>query len=230
MCVGGASFSCIDQKRVMVVLRAMFEILRDCAGRPRAVFFQAEDGIRDLTVTGSSDVCSSDLATSVPDWLRQQGIRALWAPLLVARSSGHVPRSSGALDSIVTLLDVGGFNLVAGDADPEGTDSVHARWEERDGVRRAWSDAVNPLQPTSVAWIPAFDPSDARWASGDSSRGPRGEAVPAPCAFDSTLWAGAFAPAYTALGRLAAEQRTLVIALGLDLRGARGGGGGLRSG
>src|SRR3972149_7543429 len=24
-------------------------------------FFQAEDGIRDLTVTGSSDVCSSDL-------------------------------------------------------------------------------------------------------------------------------------------------------------------------
>src|SRR2546430_7197738 len=25
-------------------------------------FFQAEDGIRDLTVTGSSDVCSSDLA------------------------------------------------------------------------------------------------------------------------------------------------------------------------
>ncbi len=163
-------------------------------------------------------------ATSVPDWLRQQGIRVLWAPLLVARSGGHVPRSSGALDSMVTLLDVGGFNLVAGDADPEGTDSVHARWEERDAVRRAWSDAANRLQPTSVAWIPAFDPSDARWASGDSSRGPRGEAVPAPCAFDSTLWAGAFAPAYTALGRLAAEQRTLVIALGLDLSGARGGG------
>src|SRR5256886_6157844 len=166
-------------------------------------------------------------ATSVPDWLRQQGIRALWAPLLVARSSGHVPRSSGALDSIVTLLDVGGFNLVAGDADPEGTDSVHARWEERDAVRRAWSDAVNRLQPTSVAWIPAFDPSDARWASGDSSRGPRGEAVPAPGAVDSTLWAGAFAPAHTAPRRPAPQPPPLVAPPGPDPRGARAGGGAL---
>jgi hypothetical protein len=163
-------------------------------------------------------------ATSLPDWLRQQGIRALWAPLLVTRGGGgQVPRSSAALDSMVALLDVGAFNLVAGDADPEGTDSVHARWEERDAVRRAWTDAANRLQPTSVAWIPVFDAYHARWAPGDSSRGPRGEAVPAPCAFDSTLWAAAFAPAYAALGRLAAEQRTLVIALGLDLTGARAG-------
>jgi len=163
-------------------------------------------------------------ATSLPDWLRQQGIRALWAPLLVTRGGGgRFPRSSAALDSMVALLDVGAFNLVAGDADPEGTDSVHARWEERDAVRRAWTDAVNRLQPTSVAWIPVFDASRARWTPGDSSRGPRGEPVPAPCAFDSTLWAAAFAPAYTALGRLAAEQRTLVIALGLDLTGVRAG-------
>src|SRR5205085_8772217 len=28
-------------------------------------FFQAEDGIRDLTVTGSSDVCSSDLCPNI---------------------------------------------------------------------------------------------------------------------------------------------------------------------
>src|ERR1017187_6132398 len=35
-------------------------------------FFQAEDGIRDTSVTGSSDVCSSDLGTILPsaiDWM-----------------------------------------------------------------------------------------------------------------------------------------------------------------
>jgi hypothetical protein len=166
-------------------------------------------------------------ATSVPDWLRQQGIRTLWAPLVVTRGTARVPRSSGALDSMVTLLDAGGFNLVAGDADPEGTDSVHARWEERDAVRRAWADAVNRLQPTSVAWIPVFDGSGARGGGGggggaaEPSRGPRGEALAVPCAFDSTLWAGALIPAFAALTRLAADQRTLVIALGLDLAGRR---------
>lgn len=160
-------------------------------------------------------------ATSVPDWLRQQGMRVLWAPLLATRDGRRLPRSPGALDSLVAFLDGGGFNLVAGDADPADADSVHARWEERDAVRRAWADAVNRLQPTSVAWIPAFGASDARWAAGDSSRGPRGEPLPAPCAFDSTLWAGSLTSAYATLGRLAADQRNLVIALGLDLWGER---------
>mgnify|MGYP002527832506 CR=1 FL=1 len=31
-------------------------------------FFQAEDGIRDSPVTGSSDVCSSDLGRAARDW------------------------------------------------------------------------------------------------------------------------------------------------------------------
>src|SRR5215208_7675990 len=39
-------------------------------------FFQAEDGIRDGHVTGSSDVCSSDLMNSVRDtvtkWAREE--------------------------------------------------------------------------------------------------------------------------------------------------------------
>ncbi len=156
-------------------------------------------------------------ATSIPDWLRQQGMRVLWVPLLETREGRPVPRPPGALDSLVAFLDAGGFNLVAGDANPEDADSLHARWEERDAVRRAWADAVNRLQPTSVAWIPAFDAAGARWASGDSSRGPRGEAFATPCAFDSTLWNGSLASAYAALGRLAADQRNLVIALGLDL-------------
>ena len=156
-------------------------------------------------------------ATNVPDWLRQQGLRVLWTPLLATRDQQRVPRPSATLDSLVTFLDVSGFNLLSGDAYPEGADSAHARWWERDAVRRAWSDAVNRLGPTSVAWIPAFDYAAARLPPADSSRGARGEALPAPCVLDTALWAGGFAPAATALGRLAGEQRTLVIALGFDL-------------
>jgi hypothetical protein len=60
----------------------------------------------------------------------------------------------------------------------------------------------------------------ARWTGSDSSRGPRGEALPSACALDSALWTTALAPAYDALIRLAAKERTLVVGLGLDLRGA----------
>src|SRR5207245_7443933 len=44
-------------------------------------FFQAEDGIRDATVTGGSDVCSSDL-------LRWQ--RAFWKPLPMSSASRNL--------------------------------------------------------------------------------------------------------------------------------------------
>src|SRR5207244_5776629 len=43
----------------------------------------------------------------------------------------------------------------------------------------------------------------------------------APCALDSTLWGEGLPSAFGALARLAAEQRTLVIALGLDVGTAR---------
>jgi hypothetical protein len=159
--------------------------------------------------------------TSVPEWLRQYGMRMLWLPLFATREGRRVPRSAASLDSLVALLDAGAFNLLAGDAGPESMDSVHVRWEERDAVRRAWAEAVKRLQPTSVAWIPMLDYGNARHAAADSSRGARGEALAAPCALDSTLWTEGLASAYAALGRLAAEQRPLVIALGLAVRGAR---------
>ncbi|PYO96342.1 MAG: hypothetical protein DMD60_10765 [Gemmatimonadetes bacterium] len=160
-------------------------------------------------------------ATSTPEWLRQQGMRVLWTPLFAIRDGRRTVRSGASLDSLVVLLDAGGFNLFAGDAGPESTDSLHVRWEERDAVRRAWADAVKRLQPTSVAWIPLLDYRNARHAPADSSRGARGEALPVPCALDSTLWAEGLPSAYGALGRLAVEQRTLVIALGLDVGGPR---------
>ncbi len=160
-------------------------------------------------------------ATSAPEWLRQQGMRVLWMPLFATRDGRRAVRSSASLDSLVALLDAGGFNLFAGDAGPESADSLHVRWEERDAVRRAWADAVKRLQPTSVAWIPLLDYRNVRHAAGDSSRGARGEGLPAPCALDSTLWTEGLPSAFGALGRLAAEQHTLVIALGLDLGGLR---------
>src|SRR5207248_2348058 len=141
---------------------------------------------------------------------------------LPARDGRHAVRPAASLDSLVTLLDVGGFNLLGGDADPAGADSVHARWEERDAVRRAWTAAVGRLEPTSVAWIPVLDYAHARRNPADSSRGARGEGLPVPCALDSALWAEGLAGAYAALGRLAAEQRTLVIGLGLDIDGPHG--------
>jgi hypothetical protein len=149
-------------------------------------------------------------------------MRVLWAPLVPSRDGHHVMRSGASLDSLVALLDVGGFNLVGGDADPEGADTLHVRWEERDALRRAWAAAVGRLEPTSVAWIPVLDYGNARRAPADSSRGARGEALAPPCALDSALWAEGLAAAYGALGRLAADQRTLVIALGLDVGSARG--------
>jgi hypothetical protein len=160
-------------------------------------------------------------ASSAPEWLRQQGMRVLWAPVFATRDGRRTLRSAASFDSLVALLDAGAFNFVAGDAGPESMDSVHVRWEERDAVRRAWADAVKRLQPTSVAWVPVLDFANARHSAADSSRGTRGEALAAPCAFDSTLWAEGLASAYAALGRLAAEQRTLVIVLGLDVAGAR---------
>ena len=158
-------------------------------------------------------------APNAPDWLRQQGIRALWTPLLPTRAGRHVTRAPAALDSLIRFLDSGGFNLLAGDADPEGADSLRTRWEERLAVRHAWSDAINRLEPTSVAWIPVLDHGDVRAPLADSSRGARGEALAAPCVFDTAYWAATLASGYTALGRLAADQRTLVIALGLDFGG-----------
>src|SRR5207253_11343559 len=130
-----------------------------------------------------------DRSTSMPDWWRQQGMRVLSAPLLPARDGRHVVRPGASLDSLVALLDVGGFNLLGGDADPSAMDSVHARWDERDAVRRAWAAAVGRLEPTSVAWIPVLDYAHARRNPADSSRGARGEGLAAPCALDSALWA-----------------------------------------
>jgi len=157
--------------------------------------------------------------TDLPSWIRQAGIRALWTPLLTTSL-----RDAVRLDSIVPWLDQAGINLFGGDARPEiVADSTHHRWDERDAVRRAWKQATNLLQPTSVAWIPAFDLASYRppvaWT--DSSRGPRGEAIAAPCVLDSLYWDAGVAPAYITLARLAGQAKPLVPALAMDLTPGR---------
>src|SRR5215203_7389118 len=57
-------------------------------------FFQAEDGIRDIGVTGSSDVCSSDLTDVERDPRLLAGDRGI-----VARGSDRVRRSSPPAES-----------------------------------------------------------------------------------------------------------------------------------
>jgi hypothetical protein len=152
---------------------------------------------------------------ALPAWIRQAGIRALWTPLITTR-----------LDSIVPWLDQAGINLYGGDARPEIiADSTHHRWDDRDAVRRAWKQTTNLLQPTSVAWIPAFDLAGFRPATAwtDSSRGTRGESVATPCVFDSLYWEGGVAPAYLTLARLAGQTKPLIPALALDFVPARPG-------
>lgn len=163
----------------------------------------------------------------IPSWIRQVGMRALWTPLVGSDQGHEVARSTASLDSLVRSLDAAGLNLLAGDAHPETVvDSLHHFWAARDAVRRSWSDVVSLLQPTSVAWIPAFDFADYRppgaWT--DSSRGSRGEAIGIPCALDSALWDAGIAPAYAGLARLASQTHQLVPALALDLSGSRRGG------
>jgi hypothetical protein len=170
---------------------------------------------------------SAGHATDVPSWIRQVGMRALWTPLLISEQGHEVTRSAASLDSLVGSLDAAGLNLLAGDARPETVvDSLHHLWSDREAVRRSWKAIVSQLQPTSVAWIPAFDYAAYRppGAWSDSSRGSRGEAVSMPCALDSLLWDAGIAPAYTALARLANQTRQLVPALALDLSGPRKGG------
>ena len=166
-------------------------------------------------------------APDLPSWIRQVGIRALWTPLVFSDQGHEVARSAASFDSLVGSLDAAGLNLLAGDAHPETVvDSTHHLWADRDVVRRSWKEVVSHLQPTSVAWIPAFDYADYRPPGTlvDSSRGSRGEAVAIPCALDSLVWSAGIAPAYLALARLASQTRQLVPALALDLSGPRTGG------
>src|SRR3712207_7044008 len=75
-------------------------------------FFQAEDGIRDIGVTGSSDVCSSDLAPKatppeVIDRLNKAVNEALKDPAMVQRLAdlGGVPMGGTPADFGKVIAD-----------------------------------------------------------------------------------------------------------------------------
>src|SRR5206468_3093156 len=107
-------------------------------------------------------------APGSPAWL--QGLRALWSPLLASRDGRGVQRPAAAYDSLVSFLDVGGLNLLAGDADPWATDTVRARRDERDLLRPAWGGAVAPARSTRWARNFAMRPGGPPWP-GSGGRG-----------------------------------------------------------
>jgi len=154
----------------------------------------------------------------VPSWIRETGIRALWTALLVPRgpTSPATPRSAASLDSLVESLDEAGYNLLAGDAEAGVVaDSMHHLWDERAAVRKAWRDAVNVLQPTSVAWIPAVDYRRLLRAGATGSTAASG---PAPaCQLDSLFGEVRLTAELVTLARLAAGLRQLIPAVAIDL-------------
>jgi len=154
----------------------------------------------------------------VPSWIHETGIRALWTALLVSRgaTTSATPRSAASLDSLVRSLDEAGYNLLAGDVDA-GTvaDSMHHLWDERAAVRKAWRDAVNLLQPTSVAWIPAVDYRRVLRAGATSTAFAPG--ATAPCQLDSLFGEPRLTAELVTLARLAADLRQLIPAVAIDL-------------
>jgi hypothetical protein len=157
---------------------------------------------------------------AVPGWVARQGMRAVWSRPTLRE-----------LDSLLVLLDVGGFNMLA---------TVVPAWALADtvGARTGWRLVADRLQATSLRWFPAVGLSDLRVSLPASARAPagpppqaqpeldvRGDTVPLPvwCALDSLLWRGALRPTYRALTRLGGGRRDVVAGVALDLELPNGG-------
>jgi hypothetical protein len=145
--------------------------------------------------------------TGLPLWIQRQGVRALEGDFpALAPARGAAPRAA-ELDSLATLLDVGGFNLLVTNAHAAAmVDSVAGgRWE-RDALRSAWQQVATRLQATSVRWIPLVLPRDLR-APTDTARG-------ASCPLDPVLW-GRLVSGMRVIARLASDHHDVIPAVGI---------------
>lgn len=143
----------------------------------------------------------------VPVWITRQGIRGLWT---------RWPYRG--FDSLLTVLDIGGFNALATVVPPAALfDSL--------GSRAAWRFVAERLQATSLRWFPATGLADLRppGATLVPERDRRGQPLPAWCALDTLFWRGVLRPALHTLARVGGERGEPVagIALDLDAPGAR---------
>ena len=156
------------------------------------------------------DVAPAD-SVPLPEWVARAGFRVLWADAPGYRSA---PAGRGrTLDSLTSLLDVGGFNTIAGPANAEAMaeSTRYAPWE-RTVAQNIWKLMGDRLEETSAHWIPALEPDSFRLPP-DTGAG----AAPGHCLLDPGYWNAALAPGMVALARLAAQHPDLIPAVALDL-------------
>lgn len=145
---------------------------------------------------------------ALPDWVARQGLRVLWAQTPSLRAA---PASRArSLDSIGTVLDGGGFNVVAGPAHAEAmAESTHYAPWERTVTQALWRVVTDRLDQTSARWIPALEP--------DSFRLPVDTLAGGQCLLDPGYWNAAVVPGMLTLVRLSAAHRDLIPGVALDL-------------
>lgn len=173
--------------------------------------------IRLVELPSPIDAAARRPAAGVPGWIARHGMRVLWHP-------GLAP-SRGELDSLVAFLEVGAFNVLSSDANPQAiAESSLYTWAEREAVRTMWQHISERLQTTSLHWVPAIEPRDSRLPVEERARGIRGDSLEAWCALDARVWDASLAPAYRALAQFAASQTDLIPAIAFDLApaGVRG--------
>jgi hypothetical protein len=144
----------------------------------------------------------------LPDWATRQGLRILWAgtPSLRALSASR----TRSLDSLGSVLDGGGFNVVAGPAHAEAmAESTHYAPWERTVTQTLWRVVTDRLDQTSARWIPALEP--------DSFRIPLDTMAGGQCLLDPSYWNAAIVPGMLTLARLSAAHPDLIPGVALDL-------------
>lgn len=176
---------------------------------PRPPRLGPPEGTEPVELPAPRESRAAERSTAVPGWMARQGMRVLW---------GALSTRTRLLDSLVSFLEVGAFNVLATGARPEViADSLRSAPWERDLVRAAWRETLQRLETTNLRWVPAIGYEDLHLPFDTLARGIRGDTLATWCALDARLWNEALAPAYRTLARLAAERADVIPAIALDL-------------
>ena len=149
------------------------------------------------------------LVRALPAWAARQGVRALQGSFPALAAATPPLTRIAALDSLIRLLDGGGFNLLVTEAHvaPLADSAKTLRWE-RDALRAGWQQVAGRLQATSVRWLPLVRPGE--FAT------PADSTASESCPLDPALW-GRLASGIRVLARFAANRSELIPAVGLFL-------------
>lgn len=144
----------------------------------------------------------------LPGWITRQGVRALQTDFPPLDPQVSMTARLAAIDSVISLLDIGAFNILVTDAHvaPLADSASRLRWE-RDALRASWQQVAGRLQATSVRWVPVVLPRELE--------APSDTATP-PCPLDAALW-GRIASGVRVLARFAVSHTELIPAVGIEL-------------